>query len=218
MATPTLRALRRSLPGAAITAVVKPSVAPTLEGNPWLDRVVLFDPRSKDRAHRAASVARRLRSLRPDVALLLPNSFRSSWLAWRGGCRRRVGYSRGGRGLLLTDRLVPPRDARGRFIPVPAVEYYLRIAEAIGCRANSTRLELFTTESDEAAADRAWGDLGIAPGMAVVCLNTGGAFGPAKNWPIGHFVTLARLLASERDVTCLVLCGPSERNNARAIV
>jgi heptosyltransferase-2 len=217
MATPCLRALRRALPGAAITAIVKPAVAPTLDGNPWLDAMTLLDHRSPDRSHHARAVARRLRLERPDVALLLPNSFRSALVAWRGGCPRRVGYARGGRGFLLTDRLVPPRDAQGRFVPAPAVEYYLRIAETIGCRADSPRLELFTTEADESAADRAWDALGIAPGAAVVTLNTGGAFGPAKSWPTPYFSELARRLATERDATCLVLCGPSERENARAI-
>jgi heptosyltransferase-2 len=128
-----------------------------------------------------------------------------------------VGYARGGRGPLLTDRLVPPREAPGRFIPVPAVEYYLRLAEALGCRADSTRLELFTTPDDEAAADRAWEGLDLAPGAAVVTLNTGGAFGPAKSWPIPYFVTLARRIAAELDASCLVLCGPAERDAAREI-
>lgn len=217
MATPTLRALRCSLPEAKITGVVRPSVAPTLDGNPWLDATIRLDHRSGDRGQRARAVVGRLRSERPDVALLLPNSFRSALVAWRGNCRRRVGYARGGRGLLLTDRLVPPRDERGRYVPVPAVEYYLRIAEAIGCRADSTRLELFTTVEDESAADAAWAALGIAPGAAVVTLNTGGAFGPAKSWPVPYFRELARRLATERDVTCLVLCGPAERDVARRI-
>ena len=217
MATPCLRALRRSLPGATILGVIKPSAAPTLDGNPWLDELIRFDPRSDDRAHHARAVVRRLRSERPDLALLLPNSFRSAWVAWRGGCRQRVGYARGGRGLLLTDRLIPPRDARGGFLPVPAVESYLRIAEAVGCRADSPRLELFTTPADESAADRARAALGIEPGAPVVSLNNGGAFGPAKSWPVPHFRTLARRLATELGATCLVLCGPSEREAARAI-
>jgi heptosyltransferase-2 len=54
-------------------------------------------------------------------------------------------------------------------------------------------------------------------GEPVVCVNTGGAFGPAKNWPIGHFAELARRLAEE-CVRVLVVCGPDERQYAREIV
>jgi heptosyltransferase-2 len=80
------------------------------------------------------------------------------------------------------------------------------------------RPELFTTAADEAAADRAWDHLGLAPRERVVCLNTGGAYGPAKNWPLEYFVTLARRLATEGRHAVLVVCGPGERETARAIV
>jgi heptosyltransferase-2 len=78
---------------------------------------------------------------------------------------------------------------------------------------------LATTPADEAAADAAFARLGLPrEPRRVVCLNTGGAFGPAKNWPIAHFAHLARRLTQERGRPVLVLCGPAERDNARAIV
>ena len=48
-----------------------------------------------------AGIAWRLRRLGVELAVLLPNTFRSALTAWLGGCRRRVGYARSGRGLLL---------------------------------------------------------------------------------------------------------------------
>ncbi len=218
MATPTFRALRSGFPGARMIAVVKPGVSPTLDGGPWFDDRVRFDPRSGRAEERARPVARRLRAERPDLAVLLPNSFRSAWMAWRSGATRRVGYDRGGRGLLLTDRLAPPRDGRGRFRPSPIVDYYLEIPRLLGCPVDGTRLELYTTPEDEAAADREWDRLGLAGAGAVVCLNTGGAFGPAKSWPEGHFAALARRLVDEAGVVVLVVCGPAERDAARSIV
>jgi heptosyltransferase II len=218
MATPAFRALRRGFAGATMLGVIKPHVAPTLDGAPWFDGIVPFDPRSRDPSHRARAVVRRLRAERPDLAVLLPNSFRSALVAWLSGASRRAGYGRGGRGLLLTDRLAPPRDARGRRLPVPIVDYYLEIVRLLGCPVDSVRTELFTTAADEAAADLAWSRLGLRRDETVVCLNTGGAFGPAKAWPVEHFAALARKLADERGVGVLVVCGPDERDAARAIV
>src|SRR3954469_24699964 len=123
MATPALRALRRGFPGERLGGGAKPNGAPTLAGSPWLDELVLFDPKSRERQHRTLAVVRRLRALRPDLAVLLPNSFRSALVACLAGARRRVGYNRGGRDLLLTDRLNVPRDNEGRRLPVPVVEY-----------------------------------------------------------------------------------------------
>lgn len=218
MATPTFRALRRGFPGASIAAVIKPQVAPTLEGTTWFDDQIVFDHRSRNRADRSFSVLRQLRRARFDLAVLLPNSIRSGLMAYLGGIPRRVGYERHRRGVLLTDVLHHPVDEEGKRIPSPIVDAYLKLARHLGCPVESSRLELATTPADEAAADRAWSALGLEGGDPVVCLNTGGAYGPAKNWPVGHFVDLAQKLAAQSGVRVLVLCGPRERDNARRIV
>jgi heptosyltransferase-2 len=218
MATPTFRAIRAAFPGERIVAVVRPGVAPVLDGGPWFDDRILCDHRAKNPEHRPRAAIHRIRGERVETAVLLPNSFRSAWLAWRAGARRRIGYARGGRSLLLTDRLAPPRDHGGRFRPTPIVDYYLALARHLGGPVDSTRTELATTAEDEHAADRAFANLGIMPGARFVCLNNGGAFGPAKSWPQEHFATLARRLAAESSVDVLVLCGPAEREAARGIV
>jgi heptosyltransferase-2 len=218
MATPTLRALRKGFAGAHIAAVVKPPVAATLDGGPWHDERIVFDPTSQVKEHRGWSFLKRLQAGRFDLAVLLPNSFRSALMAWGARVPRRIGYARTGRGLLLTDRLPVPCDARGWRVPVPALEYYLAIARRLKCPIDSVRTELYTTESDERAADLAWTRLGLPRHEAVVCLNNGGAYGPAKSWPASHFAHLARRLATEAGVGVLLVCGPAERAGARQIV
>ncbi len=139
-------------------------------------------------------------------------------MARLAGIPRRIGYERHGRSTLLTDILHHPLDAEGRRLPSPIIDTYLKLARHLGCPVESIRLELATTPANEEAADRAWSDLRLDGGHRVVCLNTGGAFGPAKNWPTGHFAVLARRLVEESGAAVLVLCGPGERDNARAIV
>ncbi len=152
------------------------------------------------------------------MAVILPNSIRYAWVARLSGIPRRIGYARHGREVLLTDSLSEPRDAAGRRLPTPIVESYLRLARHLGCPTDSVRLELATTSDDEAAADRAWSDLAIDALRPVVCLSTGGAFGPAKSWPAEHFAALARGLADLGGASVLVICGPAEREAAREIV
>jgi heptosyltransferase-2 len=217
MATPTFRAIRRGFPDATLTAVIKPHVAPTLDGTGWFDERILFDHRSRSRDHRTIRTLGHLRRSRFDLAVLLPNSFRSALMAHLARIPRRVGYERHGRGLLLTDVLHHPLDADGARLPTPIVETYLKLARHLGCPVESIRLQLATTQADEAAADRAWAGLGLDGGEPVVCLNTGGAYGPAKNWPAGHFAELARRLVRQSGARVLVLCGPGERRNAREI-
>jgi heptosyltransferase-2 len=218
MATPAFRAVRAGFPDSRIVAVIKPKIAATIDGSPWFDDRIGFDPRSSRRDERSLAVVRRLRAERPVLAVLFPNSFRSAMVAWLSGARRRVGYDRGGRGFLLTDRLRPRLDDRGKFLPSPIVDSYRAIVRQIGCPDDGPRLELFTTTQDEANADRAWDRLGLSGSKPIVCLNTGGAFGPAKSWPAEHFARLAVGLVERANVSVLVVCGPSERDAARSIV
>jgi heptosyltransferase-2 len=217
MATPAIRALRRCHPDARLVGVIKSSARATLDGTTWFDEVHSFHPKSSNPEERTFGLVRRLRRERYDLAVLFPNSFRSALQAWLAGIPRRVGYARGGRDLLLTDRLTPPLDGSGRFLVTPAVEYYLAIARHLGCPPDSVHLELATTPDDEAAADSVWNALKLPAVDRVVCLNTGGAFGPAKSWPNPYFATLGRRIADELGYSVLVLCGPGERDNAREI-
>jgi heptosyltransferase-2 len=216
MATPALRALRRHFGDAHLIGVLKPYVAGVLEGGAWFDETLFLDRRGPY-GQRWPAVVARLRRKRPDLAVLLPNSFRTALVAWLGGCRRRVGYARHGRGWLLTDALHPPRDPRGRLVPSPALDSYNRLAGHVGCPALSNRMVLFTTALDEHAADAAWHQAGFGRHSEVVCLNPGAAFGAAKHWPAESFAELAQRLVDRRGSGVLVLCGPGEQNLARQI-
>jgi heptosyltransferase-2 len=209
MATPALRALRRRYPDSRAVAVGKPYVADVFAGGDWFDDYLGFTG--------VASVAWRLRRLKIDLAVLFPNSFRSAWTAWLGGCRRRVGYARYGRSPLLTDALQPVRDEHGRLTPSPVLDAYNLLAEAAGCAPPGRRMELFTTVADEVDADAVWHLSGLSEYPEVICLNPGAAFGSAKHWPNESFAALARRLARERGCGVLVLCGPAERSLAQAI-
>ncbi|MBI3462026.1 MAG: lipopolysaccharide heptosyltransferase II [Planctomycetes bacterium] len=217
MATPTLRALRRHFgPQAHLVGIMRPYVRDVLAGTPWLDEVVLYDPRGNGPALRGWPFLRTLRACRLDTVVLLTNSLRTAVWARLSGAQRRVGYSRAGRGPLLTHPLLPPHDGR-RFIPTPAVDYYLNLAYLLGCLRESPRLELATVPADEQAADAVWDRLQLPRDEPVVALNSGGAFGAAKSWPAEYFARLASRIANEQGLHVLVLCGPSERTIAAEI-
>ncbi len=216
MATPAVRAVRDAYPAADLVAVCKPYVADVLAGAPWFSEVVLADKRGP-RPRRLLAAARTLRANRPDAAVLFPNSFRTALLARLGGCRRVVGFARYGRSFLLTDRLDAKTDARGRFVPSPVIDDYNRLAVALGTGDPGHRMELFTTPTDEVAADAVWARFGLGRYARVIAINPGAAFGAAKHWPAAHFAEFARLCTQQLNAGVLVLCGPAERDMARRI-
>lgn len=218
MATPALRAMRRHYGRARLVGIMRPYLADLLAGTGWLDEQWFFNPRAKEPGVRFWPLVQRLRRERLDVAVLLSNSFHTALAACLGGARRRVGYARHGRWLLLTRRIRPPHQGLFRVKPSPMVDYYLKVAEAVGCPPESPRLELATTEADERSADGVWGRLGLRRDGRVVLLNSSGAYGAAKLWPVEHFARLAKRIIDEWGHDVLVVCGPNERQIARDIV
>jgi len=216
MATPTLRALRKRFGrGAEIIGIMKPAVAEVLRGTPWLDEVWPYDRLSEDCRHRPAALLARLLRARPHLSVHLTNDFLTAFLARLGGVSERAGYARNRRGWLLTTRLEPLRESE-EFVPAPALDYYLDIAYAVGCAAESPRMELATTPEDEVAAERVWEQLGLGS-EPVVALNSSGAYGAAKLWPEEYCAALAGRIARELGHSVIVLCGPSEREQAARV-
>jgi heptosyltransferase-2 len=218
MATPALRALRGYFgPEARLVGILRPKLAGLLAGTPWLDEEWYFDPRSKQPEWRRWALLRRMRRERFDQVLLLTNSLHTALLAWLGGAKQRIGYARNGRGLLLSGKLQPPRQGR-TILPVPMVRYYLDLARAAGCPEESPRLELAVTASERRVGERIWRNLGLRRDGRVIAVNSTGAYGSAKQWPLEHCATLARLVAERLDHDVLILCGPDECQQARDIV
>lgn len=214
MATPTIRALREHFaPPANLIAVLRPYLGPVFDGLPWFDERLFYDRGRCPPEHRMHRLLEELRARRFDKLILLTNSLSTAVLGWLSGAVERIGYDRYGRGCLLTHRLIPPRIG-STFVPVSAVDYYLRIAETLGCRDLSPRLELATTPTEDAETDRVWEKLRIEQGGRVVVFSTGGAYGVAKHWPVASFVALANRIVTSWDATVLVLCGPAERQTA----
>lgn len=216
MATPAIRGVRARFPHARLLAVGKPYVADTVAGSPWFDDFIPFD-KSGPRHRRFRFVLNRLADEKLDAAVLFPNSFRPALLARLAGARRIVGFARYFRDALLTDRLYAARDRNGGFKPTPVIDDYNRLVERLGVPAPGHRMELFTTPTDEAAAETFWLKHGLNRVNRVIGLNPGGAFGASKHWPTERFAAVARRFAEQRSTAVVVLCGPSEREDSARI-
>src|SRR5947207_4268008 len=149
MATPTLRAIRRLFPDAHISYLLRRYVKPIYAGMPWADKLVTYRTgKSRGKAGKGFfDLAARLRPAKFDLAILLPNSFKSALICKMAGIDRIVGYERDGRGFLLTDKLLAVKE-RGKFIPTPIVKYYLGVAHYLGSAERDLTLRLFVTPTE----------------------------------------------------------------------
>jgi heptosyltransferase-2 len=219
MATPALRALRGHFPDAELVGVMRPVIADLLDGTGWFNRTVFYDRHRKAPETSLAAAARTLRPMRPDVAVIFPNSLSSAWLAWQGGCRRRVGAVGRWRRLLLSEVAPPHRDAQGRVTMVPPPQAFMDIVSVLGVPRGPLDVELVATTADRAAAREVLATLFPDRHGPLVVLNDNSASGTARAWGVDKVASLARILA-ERVPTARVLvhCGPGDRAEASDVV
>jgi heptosyltransferase-2 len=222
MATPTLRAIRRLYPQAHISFLLRRYVKPIYAGMPWADKLITYRTgrtRAKAGKGQFFDLAARLRRRRFDLAILLPNSFKSALVCKMAGIDRIVGYERDGRGFLLTDKLLPVKD-KGKFVPSPIVKYYLGLAHYLGSAERDLKLELFVTDAEKRDAESVLSRAGVEPAInqaPLILLNPGAQYGAAKCWLPEYFAQLADRLIDELGATVMLSAAPRERPIVEAI-
>ncbi len=235
MATPFIESLFARFPQAKVSFVLNRHLTSLLEASPWVGQHYYWPKKDKSPEAKQAQKAlvSQLREQKFDLAITLPNSFRSAWLCWQAGAKRRVGFNRDGRGLLLTDRIPVPNRAssserqasitKGRFNPLPLVEYYSVLAQALDCPKSGDNLQLFTTPAEDQAVMTRLKAEGFSQAqphaqhqpLVVVC--PGANFGASKCWPPERFAKVADELAKQHNAFIAISPGPGEEPLAQAI-
>lgn len=190
-ALPAVATLKHGFTGSTLTWVVHPRWAPLLEGNPFIDRLILLERRS---AKSVAGAWRALRQQRHDFAVDFQGLVQSALIASLARADRIYGFHQSQvreplAALFYSDRV----RASGRHV----VDRNLELAAATGASAL-----LHSFPLPEGSAE------GELPEHDFVLSSPQGGWG-AKQWPVQFFRALARRLREEIGLS-LVLNGPPE--------
>jgi ADP-heptose:LPS heptosyltransferase len=217
---PAATALRAGLPKARLTWLVEPASASLLRGQPWLDEVLEFPRPALRSALRGVDLAKGVGAAREFVRLLRKGRFdlvvdfhgilKSGVLSRLTGTARRVGYAapfaREGAQWFASEsaQLTPARQSR--FERNDALVRYLGISQP------PARQPLVI---DPRARDRALQLLG--GGSAPIAIHPGTSeHTPHKRYPARAFGEVARALAEQGGVECIVTRGPGPAELAYA--
>lgn len=232
MTTPFLRELRRNLPKAGITLVVKPSVFNLVELCPYVNEVLTYDPRPfiSGRFWEARQFLRAVwMSLRHfwarrfDLVIVPrkgPDFYHARFLAYLSGARWRVAYSdrrgdsviaRNGRAHSFYTHLFDDHELKHE------VASNMDVIRFLGGNVQNESLEVWVNDEDEATAARIFRENGVTSEDLVIGLGPSGGNSVLKQWPIGRFIELGRCLVAEHGARILVLGGPEDETLGREV-
>ena len=167
--------------------------------------------RGLDRWAAIGEGAERLRAIGAGAAILFPNSLQSAVTARRAGVSERWGYRRGLRGPLLTRAVPAPR---GR---VHQADYYRQLVGALGFPNGERVPRLDVPPAVTAAARELLAAHGWSPGVPLLGIAPGAAYGGAKRWPPERFAAVASALARSHGLQPVLVGAAGDRGTACAI-
>jgi heptosyltransferase-2 len=195
--------------------LIRQKVRGIVDDGPWFDDIIDCEDKTWSGFRRTV---KKIRAMKPDMAVLLPNSIRS-FLSVRLGCVKQIyGYRRSFRGLLLSGGPKPLLNG-AKVIPIPMQDYYMEICRWLGLTLPAAReTRLFIGRDLQKRGDDLLQRYGIREHDKVVALNPGASFGSSKCWPAEYFAVTAELLKREMRAKVLLLSGPGEEEIVHTIM
>ncbi|HEX8311805.1 MAG TPA: lipopolysaccharide heptosyltransferase II [Chthoniobacteraceae bacterium] len=175
MSVPAVRAIKRGRPDAHVAILTPAKLADFWRTVAEVDEVITIQP-----GENVFAVAKRLRGMNFEAAILFPNSLRVALEAWLAHIPRRVGYP-GHRRAWLLNQIFRPKKKKRPEPPPHQVHHYLELANFVG--ADITAPDLFRTNHRSSITHHAAPVLALCPGAE---------YGPAKRWLPERFAEVMR--------------------------
>ena len=186
-----------------------------VEDGPWFDQLIEINDKT---SLGFLNLVYQIRRLKPELAVILPNSFRSALIARLGGVKKIYGYRRSGRSALMNGGPAPQRAAN-RITPVPMADYYLEICHWMNLPTDQDKKpRLYVSDPLQSVANQFLERYGISSEDMVIGINPGAKYGASKCWPPEYFARLAELLTQRWNCKLMLFIGPGEEAIGQTIV
>ncbi len=205
-AMPVLPLLRRSLPHARITWLVRKEFAPLLEYTEGLDSLLLFDRRLlggwfyKPKAFTALrDFARQLRQSRFDLVLDLQGLLRTALFARMTGCKTRIGMAnaREFATLFYTHTVAPPPES------MHVLDTYFAILQEIGVEQTFSECPLNVPPAASESITQKLSQTPIRNGNYLVLIPSSAHAN--KCWPAERFAKVADQLHQQYGLSAVAI-------------
>jgi len=203
LSTPALRALKEKYPGARLSVLASPVMAPLIESDPCVDHVIVWDRTKRWRG--VIETIKSLRRSRFDLAVdpRLDYELNTALIAFASGAKVRAGYALYGRGIFFNLRAAPPKE-RGHF-----VEEAFKVLKPLGIERAGRDPELFISGGAKAEASAFLKNYGADEKGFLAAVHPGGYY-PSQRWFPERFAEVIRGLMDKHNARVLLIGSGQE--------
>lgn len=214
LSTPVLSNLRTAFPKAYIAIMVSPYARDIVEGNPYIDEVIIYDKNNEHKGWLSTlKFASMLKKKKFDLALVLHPTNRSHIIPFLARIRMRVGYDRN-LPFLLTKK-IPHLKQLGK---KHERDYCLDMLWQLGIKTESQMPFMPIKEESEIWADRMLASFNLDLKKEKIVAMHPGASCPSKRWPPQYFANLAKSLIRDNSVKIAVIAASDNEQFGRQLV
>jgi len=201
MTLPALRALRKAMPEARISLLVKPWVSPLFEKDPNIDEMIIYGDEYKGIIGKI-KLSRMLKNKELCGTILFQNAFDAALITSLAGIKVRAGYNRDGRGHLLTTAVPVPENME----KVHQINYYLNLIKKLGINATYSDPYIYLTLDERLYARKFLQNMK----RPILGINPGATYGSAKRWFPERFAETANWFIQDTNGSVVIFGGKSE--------
>jgi len=212
LSTIVLENLRAAFPDARIDFLTERPGSQIVDGNPFLDHVVVLGHPGKNNNHwhnrlkYHVQFIKQIRNRQYDLVFDFFGNPRSALLTFISGAPIRVGYN------YRIRQLAYNRVVKTRASYIHEAPWHLDALTALGIPVNSQKLSFYVNPRSKQFADEFWARENLN-GKRVLALNFSGGW-PAKRWPLERFAELAERIVNKYQTQIILLWGPGEKDDA----
>ena len=194
--TPIVRALRKSFPEGTIDFLVEGSGGMALQGNPYLDNIIIYD---KTRPIKALFQIYRKRY---DLVLDFLGNPRTSLLTLASCARYRAGFAHRGRAYAYNINVLPDSE------PKYTVEFKYDLLKALGIRSDGVELDFYVPDEPRNKISDFFKSH-IDTKRITICISPTSRR-KTRIWPAMYYARLSDLLIEKYRAQIVLLWGPGE--------
>ncbi len=214
LATPAIKALKKTFPDALVSALVSVYAKDVLTNNPYVDKVIAEDEKG---AHKGLTgvfaLAREIRKEKFDTAVVVFPFFRNALAVFLAGIPQRI--STGFRWYqFLFNRLTYLNRSKALN---HEIEYAMDLAEMAGAERIKCYPELFPGGDDARYADDFLSSSNMVKSRDIIVGINPGSGLSARKWPEDRYVDLSRILIEKYKAKIIIFWGPGEDETAESM-